>query len=80
MRRGDPEGIVGSMPPIFQLLAAKGGVAEAELYQVFNMGIGMTIIVAADKADAVLQFVRARGQTAWIIGEITRGTGLAKVV
>jgi hypothetical protein len=60
------------MPPIFQLLAAKGGVAEAELYQVFNMGIGMTMIVAAGKADAVLRFIRARGQTAWIIGEIVR--------
>jgi phosphoribosylformylglycinamidine cyclo-ligase len=66
--------------PIFQLLAAKGGVPEAELYQVFNMGIGMTMIVAADKADAVLRFIRARGQEAWIIGEIARGTGKAKIV
>ena len=40
------------MPPIFQLLADKGGVEEGELYQVFNMGIGMTLIVAAEKADA----------------------------
>jgi phosphoribosylformylglycinamidine cyclo-ligase len=66
--------------PIFQVLAAKGGVGEAELYQVFNMGIGLTMIVAADKADAVLRFIRARRQTAWIIGEVTRGTGKAKVV
>jgi phosphoribosylformylglycinamidine cyclo-ligase len=66
--------------PIFQLLAAKGGVAEAELYQVFNMGVGMTMIVAADKADAALRFIRARRQTAWIIGEIARGTGQAKVI
>ena len=40
------------LPPIFQLIQAKGRVPEAELYQVFNMGIGMTIIVARDKADA----------------------------
>jgi len=66
--------------PIFQLLAAKGGVAEVELYQVFNMGIGMTIIVAAGQADAALRFIRARRQAAWIIGEIVRGTGLAKIV
>jgi phosphoribosylformylglycinamidine cyclo-ligase len=66
--------------PIFQLLVAKGEVAEAELYQVFNMGIGMTMIVAGEKADAVLRFIRRRGQTAWIIGEVTRGTGQAKVV
>jgi phosphoribosylformylglycinamidine cyclo-ligase len=66
--------------PIFQLLAAKGKVAEAELYQVFNMGIGMAIIVAADQAGAALRFIRARGQDAWIIGEIARGTGQSKVV
>ena len=42
--------------PIFQLIQAKGGVPEDELYQVFNMGIGMVILVAADKADAMLKF------------------------
>jgi phosphoribosylformylglycinamidine cyclo-ligase len=67
-------------PPIFQWLAAKGGVPEAELYQVFNMGVGMTMIVAADKADAALRFIRARRQAAWIIGEIARGTGKARMV
>ena len=67
-------------PPVFQLLAAKGGLAEAELYQVFNMGIGMTMIVAAAKADAMLRFIRARRQAAWIIGEVVRGTGKAKVI
>jgi phosphoribosylformylglycinamidine cyclo-ligase len=68
------------MPAIFQLLEEKGGVEETELYQVFNMGIGMTLIVAEEKADAVLQFIRARGQAAWIIGEIVRGTGVARVL
>jgi len=47
-------------PPIFQLIRAKGGVDEAELYQVFNMGIGMTLIVAGDKADAALRWIRAQ--------------------
>jgi phosphoribosylformylglycinamidine cyclo-ligase len=67
-------------PPIFQLLAARGGVDEGELYQVFNMGIGMTLIVSAAKADAALRFIRARGQAAWFIGEIVRGSGKARVV
>ncbi len=67
-------------PPIFQVLREKGGVDETELYQVFNMGIGMTIIVAAEKADAVLKFIRARGQAAWMVGEIARGTGETKMV
>ena len=68
------------MPPIFQLLASNGGVPESELYQVFNMGIGMTLVVAPEKADAALKFIRARGQAAWIIGEIVRGAGKARVV
>jgi len=36
--------------------------------------------VAADQADAALRFIRARGQAAWIIGEVARGTGQAKVI
>src|SRR5579859_2815179 len=66
--------------PIFQLLQAKGGVPESELYQVFNMGIGMTIIVAADQADAVLKFIRHQKQKAWIIGEVVKGKGVVRVV
>jgi phosphoribosylformylglycinamidine cyclo-ligase len=66
--------------PIFQLLQAKGGVPEAELYQVFNMGIGMTIITAADQAATVLKFIRQQNQKAWIIGEVVKGNGQARVV
>ncbi len=49
-------------------------------YQVFNMGIGMTVIVLRDKADAALKFIRAQKQAAWLIGEVTRGAGRARVV
>jgi phosphoribosylformylglycinamidine cyclo-ligase len=66
--------------PIFQLLAANGGVDEAELYQVFNMGIGMVAIVSLEKLDAVRAFSEARGHRAWLIGEVVRGTGVARVV
>lgn len=66
--------------PVFQVLAAKGAVPEAELYQVFNMGIGMTLIVAPGQADAALRFIRARRQAAWIIGQVARGQGKAKIV
>ena len=68
------------MLPIFQMIAAKGGVPDEELYQVFNMGIGMTLIVSGDKADAVLKFARAQKHRAWIIGEVVKGRGIAKVV
>jgi phosphoribosylformylglycinamidine cyclo-ligase len=65
--------------PIFQLLAAKGGVEEAELYQVFNMGIGLVALVAPDAAEAVLRAVRAAKHKAWMIGEVTRGTGVVRL-
>ena len=68
------------MLPIFKMIEAKSGVPDDELYQVFNMGIGMTIIVPADKADAVLKFVRAQKHKAWFIGEVVKGSGLARVL
>ncbi len=72
----------GSWPvlPLFQLLADRGNVPEEELYQVFNMGIGMVIIAAADQADKVLRFATAQGHDAWLVGEVVEGTGLSRVV
>jgi phosphoribosylformylglycinamidine cyclo-ligase len=72
----------GSWPvlPIFQLLRDKGGIDEAELYQVFNMGIGMTAIVATDKAAEVLESIRAHKHRAWVIGEVCRGRGKVKLI
>jgi phosphoribosylformylglycinamidine cyclo-ligase len=68
------------MQPIFQMIVEKGGVPEEELYQVFNMGIGMTVIVAPDKADEILRAINATKHTAWMIGEVTKGSGEARVV
>jgi phosphoribosylformylglycinamidine cyclo-ligase len=59
--------------PIFQIIQENGGVSEAELYQVFNMGIGMTLMVAAKRAEEVLRFIRTRQHKAWPIGEVVRG-------
>ena len=47
------------MLPIFKIIEQKSGVPDEELYQVFNMGIGMVGIVSADKADAVLKFIKS---------------------
>ncbi|MSU32396.1 MAG: phosphoribosylformylglycinamidine cyclo-ligase [Pedosphaera sp.] len=67
------------LPPLFRLLRDKGGVDEAELYQVFNMGIGMTAVVPEESTDAVLRFIRAAGHEAWVIGGIVPGQGLCRV-
>ncbi|HMJ89586.1 MAG TPA: phosphoribosylformylglycinamidine cyclo-ligase [Candidatus Acidoferrum sp.] len=65
--------------PIFRMIREKGGVPEEELYQVFNMGIGMVAIVSGEKADEVLRFIRARKHHAWIIGEVVKGKGESRV-
>ena len=75
IRRGSWE-----MLPIFQLIRARGAVPEDELYQAFNMGIGMVAIVAADRADEILRFIGVQKQQAWIIGEVTKGLGRTNVV
>jgi phosphoribosylformylglycinamidine cyclo-ligase len=68
------------MLPIFKMIETRSGVPDDELYQVFNMGIGMVAMVAAEKANDVLKFIRAQKHDAWSIGEIVKGTGEAKVV
>ena len=68
------------VPPIFELIRANGGVPEDELYQVFNMGIGMVLIVAADKADEVVRCIRGQKQKAWLIGQMVKGRGVVRVL
>jgi phosphoribosylformylglycinamidine cyclo-ligase len=65
--------------PIFKMIREKGGVPEPELYQVFNMGIGMTIIVGAEKSASVMKFIRSQEQDAWIIGQVVKGRGVVHV-
>jgi phosphoribosylformylglycinamidine cyclo-ligase len=68
------------MLPIFRIIKEKSGVAEDELYQVFNMGIGMVTIVSPEKAEDVLKFIRAQKHDAWLIGEIAKGGGETIVI
>jgi phosphoribosylformylglycinamidine cyclo-ligase len=56
---------------IFGLLAGHGGIPEAELEQVFNMGVGMAAVVAADDADRAARLLVDRGIPAWRAGEVT---------
>jgi len=65
--------------PVFELIEKHGKVDNTEMHQVFNMGIGMTVIVSGAKADGVLRSIRRRGNEAWIIGEVTKGNGKVKL-
>jgi phosphoribosylformylglycinamidine cyclo-ligase len=68
------------MLPIFKIIETRGGVPDAELYQVFNMGIGIVAIVSADKAEAILKFIRAQKHQAWLIGNVIEGRGEVRIV
>ena len=59
--------------PIYELLQAKGKVSVAEMHQVFNMGIGMVVIVREAQSAAVLRSIRAQKMNAWEIGFIDSG-------
>jgi phosphoribosylformylglycinamidine cyclo-ligase len=58
-------------PPVFGLLAGRGGIDAAEMERVFNMGVGMAAVVAADDADRALRVLAARNVTGWVLGEVT---------
>ena len=60
---------------IFGFLQKKGPVEEAEMYRVFNMGIGFVLIVAEDFADSIKQKLTRYGEKVFKIGRITTGTG-----
>jgi phosphoribosylformylglycinamidine cyclo-ligase len=68
-----------SPPPVFGLLAGLGSVDAAEMEQVFNLGVGMTAVVAAADADKAIGVLTQRGVPAWPLGEIVRGSGRARL-
>ncbi len=63
-------------PPLFAWIQAAGGVADAEMYRTFNMGVGMVVIVPAAQAGAA---VAAGGKGAFLMGEVVTGDGVELV-
>ena len=64
------------VPPLFRLIQTAGGVSEAEMFRVFNMGIGFVLSVPADAAEDTLARLRASGETACRLGEVVAGAGV----
>lgn len=59
-----------TVPPLFRLIQSVGQVAEAEMYRVFNMGIGMVAVVAPEQLEV---FQHALVEPSWVIGELIPG-------
>ena len=62
-------------PPLFSLIARAGNIPERDMYNTFNMGVGMLAAVAAEDADAAVRCLRENGVEAYVCGEVARGEG-----
>lgn len=57
-------------PPIFDLIMETGNIPERDMYNTFNMGVGMSVVVAKEDAEKALKILKANGEDAYIMGEI----------
>ena len=78
--RAVPEGLCAKVdrsaikiPAIFTLLQKTGNIPERDMFNTYNMGVGMAVIVAASDAQKAVDVLKANGEDAYVIGEIIRG-------
>ena len=67
-------------PAIFSLLAECGRVPERDMFNTYNMGVGMSVVVPAAEAEKALKVLKAKGEDAYIIGSIVRGESKIELV
>ena len=60
--------------PIFKLMQRVGGISEHDMFNTFNMGVGMVVAVAKDEADKALEILKANGEDAVVLGEVIEGS------
>lgn len=77
--RSIPEGLGANVQksavkvlPIFELIAKKGGICERDMFNTFNMGVGMCVVVAKEDESKALEILKANGEDAYVIGEIVK--------
>ena len=58
------------MLPIFDLIAKTGNIPERDMYNTYNMGVGMSIVVSAADADKAMEILKSNGQDCYLIGTI----------
>ncbi|MEE0442958.1 MAG: phosphoribosylformylglycinamidine cyclo-ligase, partial [Acutalibacteraceae bacterium] len=56
--------------PIFDLIAKEGNISERDMFNTFNMGVGMSIVVAQEDAEKAVEILKANGEDAYVIGKI----------
>ena len=58
--------------PIFNLLAKTGNIPERDMYNTYNMGVGMSVVVAKEDVNKAIEILKANGEDAYVIGEIIK--------
>ena len=66
-------------PALFKVLAEEGSVPERDMFNTFNMGVGMILTVAAEDADKAIAILQAHGEDAYRLGTIVDGDGVELV-
>ena len=59
--------------PIFELIAKTGNISERDMFNTFNMGVGMSVVVSKADCDKALEILKGNGEDAYVIGEIVKG-------
>ncbi len=60
--------------PLFEIIAEKGNISERDMFNTFNMGVGMTVVVSKEDKEKALEILKANGEEdAYVIGEIVKG-------
>ena len=62
-------------PPVFGLIAKAGNIPERDMFNTFNMGVGMTAVVPGDQADGAVSILKENGVEAYVLGSIEQGEG-----
>ncbi len=66
--------------PIFDLIAETGNIPERDMFNTYNMGVGMSIVVAPEDVDTALEILRAGGEDAYLIGEIVESDSKIEII
>ncbi|MBE6041313.1 MAG: phosphoribosylformylglycinamidine cyclo-ligase, partial [Clostridiales bacterium] len=66
--------------PIFNMIQEVGAISEHDMFNTFNMGVGMSIITAPEDVDRALEILRANGEDAYVIGEIVRSADKIEII
>ena len=78
-----PEGVAAEIdtksydvPPVFKVMQKRAGITDEQIYNTFNMGIGMVVCVSPENVDAAMESLKATGEEVVVLGKTVAGKGV----